>query len=229
MNVILHYAPDNASLIVRMALEELGVPYETRLVDRAARAQESEAYRALNPAGLIPCIELDGRAVFETAAILLTLAERAGALAPIPGDEARPRFLSHLFYVSNTLHAELRQLFYPEKYASADLPGHRARSAERLTRAFALMDAAYPEASPWFGGGGPTIIDLYLAATLRWVQIYPAAAPGQVDPSAFPRLMRMARALEVRSAISRACEAEGIAPPFFTAATRPDPPEGSAT
>ena len=38
---VLHYAPDNASLAVRLALEELGVPYRTALVDRAARAQEA--------------------------------------------------------------------------------------------------------------------------------------------------------------------------------------------
>lgn len=46
----LHYAPDNASLIIRLALEEIGVPYDTVLVDRAAQAQTLPAYRALNPA-----------------------------------------------------------------------------------------------------------------------------------------------------------------------------------
>src|SRR5680860_279820 len=40
MTLILHYAPDNASLIVRLALEELELPYETRLVDRSVRAQD---------------------------------------------------------------------------------------------------------------------------------------------------------------------------------------------
>ena len=57
MNYRLHYAPDNASLIIRLALEEIGVPYETVLVDRRSRAQDTTAYRALNPAGLIPVLE----------------------------------------------------------------------------------------------------------------------------------------------------------------------------
>ncbi len=45
----LHYAPpDNASLIVRLALEELGQPYQTVLVDRSVTAQASTAYLKIN-------------------------------------------------------------------------------------------------------------------------------------------------------------------------------------
>lgn len=50
----LHYAPDNASLIVRRVLEELGLPYRAALVDRRSVQQKSPAYLALNPQGLIP-------------------------------------------------------------------------------------------------------------------------------------------------------------------------------
>jgi len=48
------YAPDNASLIVRLTLEEMGAPYRTRLIDRSKQEQRSAAYRDLNPRGLIP-------------------------------------------------------------------------------------------------------------------------------------------------------------------------------
>ena len=85
----LHYAPDNASLIVRLALEELGRPYETVLVDRRAKAQRSPAYLALNPAGRIPTLETPDGPISETGAILLWLADRHGALAPAAGDPAR--------------------------------------------------------------------------------------------------------------------------------------------
>ena len=59
-NITLHYAPDNASLIIRIILEELKLPYTAILVDRAKDEQDSEAYRALNPAGLIPTCVIDG-------------------------------------------------------------------------------------------------------------------------------------------------------------------------
>ena len=82
----LHYAPDNASLVIRLALEDMGLPYETVLVDRTTREQDSAAYRALNPAGLIPVLETPQGPVFETAAILLWLADTHGQLAPAPAD-----------------------------------------------------------------------------------------------------------------------------------------------
>ncbi len=53
------------------------MPYRTVLVDRAAQAQKSPAYLALNPNGLIPVLETPHGPVFETAAILLWLAETA--------------------------------------------------------------------------------------------------------------------------------------------------------
>jgi len=84
----LHYAPDNASLIVRLALLELGQPFQTRLVDRARREQAGPAFLALNPAGVIPVLETAEGALSETAAILLWLIERHGRLGPAPATTA---------------------------------------------------------------------------------------------------------------------------------------------
>ena len=69
----LHYAPDNASLIIRLALEAQGVAYDTCLVDRAAQGQSAPAYRALNPHGLIPALQTPDGPMFETGAILFTI------------------------------------------------------------------------------------------------------------------------------------------------------------
>ena len=81
---VLHFAPDNASLIVRLALEEMGLSYRTALVDRAVRAQDGGTYRAVNPTGLIPALETPQGVVFETGAILLWLGEVHGRMAPRP-------------------------------------------------------------------------------------------------------------------------------------------------
>jgi glutathione S-transferase len=125
----LHYAPDNASLVVRLALEELGQPYDTVLVDRAARGHKAPEYRALNPAGLIPVLETPDGPVFETGAILLWLADRHGALAPAPDSPDRGAFLKWLFFTSNTLHAGLRMRFYPAQYAAGDPAAQAVLSA----------------------------------------------------------------------------------------------------
>ncbi|NBT31105.1 MAG: glutathione S-transferase, partial [Rhodobacteraceae bacterium] len=81
-NLRLHYAPDNASLCVRLALTEMGLPFETILVDRRARGQKAPAYLRLNPNGLIPTLETPDGPIYETAAILLWLADRQGDLFP---------------------------------------------------------------------------------------------------------------------------------------------------
>ena len=62
----LHYAPDNASMIVRLVLEALRQRYEVILVDRAMRGQNEPAYLALNPNGLIPTLETPDGSIFET-------------------------------------------------------------------------------------------------------------------------------------------------------------------
>ncbi len=227
----LHYAPDNASLVIRLALEELGQPYETVLVNRAAREQRGAAFRALNPGGLIPVLETPDGVMFETAAILLWLADRHGALAPAPGDPERAGFLKWLVFASNTLHADLRMLFYPDQYIGPD-PGHqaalRAGLLARLRRHLTSLNEAAP--TPWLGGPNPSLLDFYLACMLRWMAIYPSGFDtGWFALADYPALHAMCAALEPRPSVTAACIAEGLGPTPFTHPQLPNPPEGSAT
>ena len=57
MIYVLHYALDNPSLIIRLALLEIKVPFETRLVDRRIKEQSSKAFLKFNPYGSIPVLE----------------------------------------------------------------------------------------------------------------------------------------------------------------------------
>ena len=228
MTLTLHYAPDNASLIVRLALEELDLPYETQLVDRAVRAQEGAEYRAINPHGLIPALETPDGAIFETGAILTWLEGRApGRLAPPPDDPRRGDYLKWLFFISNTLQPTVRMIFYPEKYCpghEADLRAHMcAEMAQHLTRVEAAVEG------PFFGGDAPSCIDLYLPPLLRWCALYSGDDTDWFDPARFPALMQLCRAVEARPAALRAAVAEGLGPAPFSAPVPPNPPEGSAT
>ena len=66
-------------------LEELGLPYQVHAVDLASGAQRSEAYLAINPNGRIPAIvdtQENDLAIFESGAIMVYLAEKAGRLLP---------------------------------------------------------------------------------------------------------------------------------------------------
>lgn len=228
---VLHYAPDNASLIVRLALEEMGLTYRCVLVDRARRAQDSAAYRSLNPAGLIPALETPQGPMSETGAILLWLSETHDALAPAPRSAERRRFLTWLFFTANTLHADIRLLFYPERHAGrgADVAAFFAATQVRTARHVALLEDVAADSPDWLSPAAPSVLGYYVVTLMRWLALYPADRAGWFDLAAHPALHTLAAALESRPAARRAAEAEGLGSTIFTKPSYARPPEGSAT
>lgn len=85
---------------VRWALEEVGQPYDVRLVTFAE--MKEPAHRALHPFGQIPTYEADGPVLFESGAIVLHIAERHGGLLPDDAD-ARSRAIACMFAALNTV------------------------------------------------------------------------------------------------------------------------------
>src|SRR5215469_18332980 len=85
---------------VRWALEEVGQPYQVRLV--TFKALKEPAHMALNPFGKIPTYEEGSLALFETGAIVLHIAERYKGLFP---DDAnvRARAIVWMFAALNTV------------------------------------------------------------------------------------------------------------------------------
>lgn len=221
----LHYAPDNASLIVRLVLDGAGIPYRTALVDRGQRQQDSAAYRGLNPTGLIPTLETPAGPISETGAVLLWLSD-THHLGPAPADPDRLAFLKWLFFLSNTAHADLRQIFYPHQYAPAD--GHAAHleiMSTRMLRHFGLLDAAAILHPKLFAAGKP--LGVYTIVLTRWAALYPVNGPRWLDLSDFPALEALARAQEARVETPVVARAEGLGPHPFTRPEQPNPPEGS--
>ncbi len=96
--MILHHVPGSRSMRVLWLIEELGLDCTLRswsLTDGSLRSAE---FRALSPAGRIPALEIDGRAIFESGAILQYLTEREGRLAPRPGEPERADFLEWVHF-----------------------------------------------------------------------------------------------------------------------------------
>lgn len=92
---------------VRWALEEVGQPYDVRLVSFAAMKQP--AHLALHPFGQIPTYEDGGLALFETGAIVLHIAERHAGLLPVEPN-ARARAIAWIFAALNTLEPPIVEL-----------------------------------------------------------------------------------------------------------------------
>src|SRR3954462_221618 len=92
---------------VRWALEEVGQPYEVRLV--SFRAKTEPAHLRLHPFGLIPTYEEDDLALFESGAIVLPPAGRHGGLFPEDPD-ARARAIPWMFAAVSTVEPPILDL-----------------------------------------------------------------------------------------------------------------------
>lgn len=214
---------------MRLALEECGAPYRTVLVDRTRNEQRSAPYRALCPTGLVPVFETADGPIFETAAILLWLADRHGGLAPSPQDADRGAFLSWFFFLSNTLHADLIELFHPERYAAGDPEGQRALNEDRIRRHLSLLDTALSSGPSWCTRQAPGAFGCYLAPLMRWLALYPTGAPMRPRLEDFPAIHSILSALEERPCARKAAQAEHLGPRPFTSPDYPRAPEPAAT
>ncbi len=223
--LILYYAPDNASLCVRLALNDLGLAYRTILVDRAQNGQSDPAYLALNPNGLIPTLITPDGPIYETAAILLWLADTyADTLFPSLTSPSRGAALGWLFWLSNTLHPAMRAAFYPDKYIeTAQIPALLTATRSALSRHFAHLEAH----AGWLDDRQPSILSAYLCPMIRWAALY-GAGPRWFELHKYPRLAALATWAENQPNANQARLAEGLGQTIFTNPQHPDPPEGSA-
>ena len=108
---------------VRWALEEVGQPYEVRLV--SFRAMKEPAHRALHPFGQIPTYEEGDLALFESGAIVLHIAERHAGLLPDDAN-ARARAIAWMFAALNTVETPILDL-QTAKFLEGDKPWSEQR------------------------------------------------------------------------------------------------------
>ena len=92
---------------VRWALEEVGQPYEVRLVSFSE--MKEPAHMALHPFGQIPTYQEGSLVLFETGSIVLRIAERHPGLLPQDGD-ARARAITWMFAALNTVEPPILEL-----------------------------------------------------------------------------------------------------------------------
>jgi glutathione S-transferase len=208
----LHWFPGNASLAPHMLLEELGVAFELRLVDRTQEAQRSPAYLALNPNGTIPVLVDGDFVLYETAAICLHLVDtnpQAG-LAPALGTPERAHFYKWLIWMTNTLQATLMTWHYPERSAdTADAIAQvKARAEQKIGGMLAQLDAELARhGEPWLLERF-SALDPYALMLGRWTRAF--ARPARSLPQLGPYLQRVL----ARPAVARVFEREGLAPPL---------------
>lgn len=216
----LYHAPSTAAMAPHILLEELGLPFEIIAVDTARGAHRSEAYRRLNPNGVVPVFVDGGLVLYESAAICLHLCDahpRAG-LAPAPGTPERAHFYKWLVWLTNTLQPALILYFYPERWtAEGNGEGAAALKAQAERRIGVLLDQLDAElaqrgaaqARPWLLGVAYSAVDAYALMLCRWTRHF-ATQPARDRAHLGPYLRRVL----ARPAVVRVFEAEGLAEPW---------------
>jgi glutathione S-transferase len=194
-------------MVVHLALLEIGAPYRLQRVDFAAGAQRDPTYLALNPAGVVPTLLIDGRAVTESAALLLVLAERhpKAGLAPAPGTTEREAWHQWIAYLSNPLAATFRFWFYPADLgASEHTPAVREALQRRIEAAWDRLDAHLAAHGPYLVGRAFSGADLLLTMLMRWSRKMPRPA------TEWPALAALATQVRARASWKRLYELEGL-------------------
>ena len=221
----LHYFPSNASLTPHILLEEMGVPFELKLVDRANNAQKSAEYLKLNPNGLIPVLVDGDLVLYETAAICLHLADSypEKGLAPAVGTPARAQFYKWLMWMTNTMQPSIIMYFYTDRYTTstdaAEIVRIKVKTQERIGAMLKqLDDQLAASGGPWMLGDLFSVLDIYAFMLGRWTRVFEGAPPATQparDAAAWPHLGPFMQRMLARPAVQRVIAKEGLKPPLI--------------
>ncbi len=211
----LHYYPSNASMAPHILLRELGAAFELVRVDRGNGEHKSPAYLKLNPNGLIPVLQDGELVLYETAAILLHLADthaQAG-LAPALGTAERAQFYKWLIWLTNTLQPALIAYYYPERWVDeGNAAGAAQVKAQAEARIAPLLDQLEAQLArhggPWLLGEAYSAADPLAFMLCRWTRGF--ARPAR----SLPRLGDYLQRMLARPAVQQAIAVEGLPQPW---------------
>jgi len=164
------YFRSSAAYRVRIALNLKGIKYEQRPINLADGAQKGSEYRALNPQGLVPMLEIDGLRLTQSLSIIVYLDQKFRDPPLMPSDAADA---AHVRTLALTVACDIHPLnnLRVLKYLRGPLgvsedakdEWYRHWVAEGLA---ALEEMARPRAGAFLFGDNPTIADVCLVPQL---------------------------------------------------------------
>jgi glutathione S-transferase len=115
----LYYWPGASSVIPHITLEEIGAPYERKLINLAKGEHKSDAYLKINPRGKVPALSVDSNVLTENVGILTYLAKQFPDARLLPHDvREEARCISTMAWFASTVHPTFAHIIRPERFAS---------------------------------------------------------------------------------------------------------------
>ena len=197
----LYYSPHACSLSPHIVLREIGVAFDLVQVDLGTKqTADGRDFRAINPKGQIPALELDdGTVLTEGVAIVQYLADThpEAGLIPAAGTIERARVQETLNFVASELHKAFGPLFSP----ATDAAGREA--AKRLVEAkLTILETQLADGRTWLAQSGFSPADTYAFAVTRWTGFQDIAL------DAYPHVRAWLARVEQRSGVQAAWMAE---------------------
>ncbi|MGH8030443.1 MAG: glutathione S-transferase family protein [Arenimonas sp.] len=203
----LYYSPSTASLVVHWLLIELGVAHTLHKLDFDKREHKSPQYLAINPAGVVPTLELDGVILTEAAAIVLHLADlhpEAG-LAPAVGSPERAQYYRWMLFMANTLQPAYRAWFYAEEPAGAvNADAVKGQARAKIEAGWQQVADHLQAHGPYLLGARLSAADFMLTMLMRWSRNMPRPA------HMWPALQAHAQRMKARPAFRETYAREGL-------------------
>jgi len=194
-DLVFYTNPQSRGRVIRWMLEEVGVPYETQVVDYAA--MKSADYLAVNPMGKVPAIRHGDEVVTETAAICAYLADAfpEAGLIPPAGHRKRGAYYRWLFFAAGPVEAAVtnKALKVEVNDEQRGFVGYGSFDA----CIGALEHALHP--GPYICGDQFTAADLYVGAQIGYGMMF-----GSIEKS--PLFEDYVARLQARPAAKRAAE-----------------------
>ena len=175
MTYTLYGDPDSGSFTAEALFAMLDVPYDLKGVDLEKFEQTEDPYKAVNPMGKVPALVLaDGTVVTESAAILLTIVEQAGAhLLPPSGSSEKAWALRWLMFISNNIYEAIGRIEFPGRFTSNyyDTAAVEASARSEIRWYWILFERELAKrdlAGPFAFGAEISALDLYVANIAGW-------------------------------------------------------------
>ncbi len=198
----LFYAPGACSLTVHITLRETDTPFGLERVDMKTKQTESgRDFRAINPKGYVPALELDdGQVLTENAAIVQYLADQnpAAKLAPSSGTIERARLQEFLNYTAAELHTAFKPFFIPGTSEEA-----KQNAAKTIQTRLKLIDDVLSK-QPYLLGEQISVADFYLFVIAGWTRF------AKISLDELPNVAAFLARVGAREKVQAALKAEGL-------------------
>lgn len=200
----LYSSPGACSLTDHIVLQWIGAPFEVQLVSREQR--NTPEFRAINPAGAVPALQVGDWVLTQNSAILHYLTDRFPE-AGLCGDgtpESRAEVNRWLAFVNADLHPAFKPLFGATAYLEepALIEKSHAAARKQLRGLFERADA-HLAGRDWLAGSR-SIADPYLFVVTQW------AKKTGVDLSGLDNLARFDARMAADPGVQAAMKAEGL-------------------